>query len=336
MVTIKDIAKKAEVSITTVSRALNNYYDVSEATKKKIIDIANEIGYVPNRSAQNLVKQKNNTLAIILSGLEKKGGKDNIIYRLLSGMYSYAESVNYEVVLYTTDSAHQRDKTYVQFCKEHNIGGAVLNGIKIDDPYFKELLQSDFPCVLIDILAQGKNVSSISINNYEAAIEATECLLKHNHKNIAMINGRREAQVSIERYKGYVEAMTKSNIELKSEYIVYADYMEDKAYEETIKLLSNHPEITALFCASDMMALGTIKAINKLNLRIPEDISIIGFDNIPLSEYMTPPLTTVDQDFYVMGEKAAKQLLKMIKKEAYEKNYILQHKLLERESVSML
>lgn len=336
MVTIKDIAKKAGVSITTVSRALNNYYDVSPSTKKKIFDIADEMGYVPNRSAQNLVKKTNNTLAIILSGLEKEGGKDNIIYRLLSGMYSYAESVNYEVVLYTTSSAHQRDKTYVQFCKEHNIGGAVLNGIKIDDPYFEELIESDFPCVLIDILAQGKNVSSISINNYKASIEATQHLIKNNHKNIAMINGRRQADVSSERYKGYAKALRNNDIPIKEEYIIYADYLEDKAYKETIRLLTEHPEITALFCASDMMALGAMKAVNKLQLRIPEDISIIGFDNIPLSEYMSPPLTTVDQDFYVMGEKAGEQLLKMIKKQDYEKNMILKHKLLVRKSVGML
>lgn len=336
MATIKDIAKKAGVSITTVSRALNDYDDVNAVTKKKILDIANEIGYVPNRSAQNLVKKKNNTLAIILSGLEPDGGKDNIIYRLLSGMYRYAESVNYEVVLYTTSSAHQREKTYVQFCKEHNIGGAVLNGIKMDDPYFYELMESNLPCVLIDILAHGENTSSISINNLEASREATELLIQHQHTHIGMINGRREAAVSLERFRGYTKALEKNKIAVNNDYIVYADYLEDKAYSKTMDLLKKYPKMTALFCASDMMALGAMKAVRQLNLRVPEDISIIGFDNIPLSEHMTPPLTTVDQDFYVMGEKAAEQLLKMIKKEAYKKNVLLQHKILERRSVRML
>ncbi len=336
MPTIKDIARIAGISVTTVSRALNHYSDVSAKTKKRVFDIAKEIGYVPNRSAQNLVKRKNNTLAIILSGLERKGGKDNIVYQLLSGMYSYAESVNYEVVLFTTSSAHQKEKTYIQFCKEHNIGGAVLNGIRIDDPYFHELVNSDLPCVLIDVLAEGGNTSSVTIDNIEAAKDAVAYLITQNHRTIGMINGRKEADVSIQRYKGYIKALKQHHITIDEDKIIYADFDEVKAYEKTKSLLRRYPEITALFCASDMMAIGAMRAIKDINLRIPQDISIVGFDNIPLSEYTTPPLTTIDQDFYKRGAEAAKQLLKMIQQEKVEKNIFLEHKLLARHSVHML
>ncbi|MDP5273039.1 LacI family DNA-binding transcriptional regulator [Chengkuizengella axinellae] len=336
MATIRDISKLAGVSVTTVSRALNHYDDVSPTTKQKIIEIAKEIGYVPNRSAQNLVKNQNNTLAIILSGLEKNGGKDNIIYRLLSGMYSYSESVNYEVVLYTTSSAHQREKTYVQFCREHNIGGAVLNGIRLDDPYFKELVNSDLPCVLIDIPAIGGNTSSISIHNKQAANDAVSYLIEQNHKHIGMINGHGEASVSLERYEGYVMALNKYKIEINEQYIVHADFQQNVAYEKTKQLLNKCPEITALFCASDMMALGAMKAMKEMNLKIPDDISVIGFDDIPLAEFATPPLTTMEQDFYRMGEEAARQLLKMIKHEKTERNIFLEHNLIVRNSVRML
>jgi len=324
------------VSVTTVSRALNGYYDVSQSTKENILKIAKELNYVPNRSAQNLVKKQNNTLAIILSGLEKDGGKDNIVYRMLSGMYTYAETVNYEVVLFTMSSAYQREKSYVQFCREHNIGGAVLNGIRTDDPYFEEIVNSDLPCVLIDILKNGKNISSITIDNVKAAEEAVNLLIKNNHKHIVMINGRKEAAVSIERYKGYVKALKNNNITIKEEYCVYADFLEDCAYEKTKELLNKYPEITSFFCASDIMALGAMKAIKELNKKVPEDISVVGFDNIPLAAYSTPALTTVNQDFYLMGKEAAKQLLKMIKKEDFKKNIILNHKLLVRDSVHML
>ncbi len=336
MVTIKDIAKKAGISVTTVSRALNDYYDVSPTTKALIQSIAKEMGYVPNRSAQSLVKQKSNTLAIILSGLEKEGGKDNIVYGMLSGMYAFAETVNYEVALFTTSTAQQKKKSYVQFCKEHNIGGAVVNGIRTDDPFFEELLHSDLPCVLIDVFMEGKNTCNISIDNVKASQQAVEYLIKNNHKNIAMINGRKEASVSVERQKGYINALTASGIEVKGDYLVYADYLEETAYEKTKELIKKFPEITALFCASDMMALGSIRAIKNCGLCIPQDISVVGFDNIPLSAYSTPALTTISQDFYFMGYEASRQLLKMINNEPVKKNVFLKHKLLERDSVAMI
>ncbi len=336
MTTIKDIAKKVGVSVTTVSRALNDYDDVSLVTKEQIQAVAKELNYVPNRSAQNLVTKQNKTLAIILSGLEPEGGKDNIVYGLLAGMYCYAESINYEVVLFTMSSALQTEKTYVQFCKEHNIGGAVLNGIRTDDPYLKELVDSDLPCVLIDVFIEGKNTSSISIDNVQAAKDAVTYLIENGHRNIGMINGRREAAVSEERLEGYAEGLKQNNLLYKDSYVVYADFLEKEAYEKSMTLMSKYPEITALFCASDMMAIGAIKAAKKLGKKVPRDISIVGFDNIPIAEYSSPTLTTIGQDFYAMGQKAAKQLVKMIKGEKVKKRVLLKHKLLARDSVSML
>jgi len=336
MVTIKDVAKAAQISVTTVSRALNGYDDVNQETRERIQKVAKELGYVANRSAQNLVKQKNNTLAIILSGLERDGGKDNIVYRLLSGMYQYAEQVNYEVVLFTTSSAHQKEKTYVQFCKEHNIGGAVLNGIRLDDPYLHELVKSDLPCVLIDVDTQGDNVSSVTIDNEQAAYDAVMYLLEANHRKIAMMNGRKEAAVSIERFKGYKRALSERGIPYDEALVFCADYLERMAYDLALEFLPKHPEVTALFCASDMMAFGVMKAAKALNIHIPKQLSIIGFDNIPLSEHSMPALSTVDQDFYQMGQEAAKQLLKMIHHEAGNKKIILSYKLLARESVCVL
>lgn len=336
MITIKDIAREAGVSVTTVSRALNDYFDVSASTKAHILKVAKDLGYVPNKMAQNLVKQQNNTLAIILSGLEKEGGKDNIVYSLLSGMYAFAETVNYEVALFTTSSAHQKEKSYVQFCREHNIGGAVVNGIRTDDSFFKELLHSDLPCVLIDVPMEGKNTSTISVDNVEASTGAVEHLIQNNHKRIGMVNGRKEAAVSLEREKGYRHALNKSRILVDDRYIVYADYQEDIAYEKTKELLQACPEITALFCASDMMAIGAMRAIRDMGRSVPEDISIVGFDNIPLSAHTSPALTTINQDFYMMGHEASRQLLKMIKNEPVKRNVFLDYKLLERKSVRMI
>lgn len=336
MATIKDVARVAGVSVTTVSRALNHYSDVNFETKKKIFEVAKELNYVPNKAAQNLVKRENKTLAFILSGLEKEGGKDNIIYRLLSGMYEYAATIDYDVALYTTDSAHQKKKGYVEFCREHNISGAIMNGIRMDDPYLKEIIESKMPCVLIDVDLAEDNVSCIMIDNEHAAFEAVQLLVNNNHTNIAMVTGRQEADVSIKRQNGYKKALAVNKIDYRQEWVVCGDFLEEQAYQEAKKLFSQHSEITAVFCASDMMALGTMKAIRELGLRIPEDISVIGFDDIPLVGYLSPALATVHQDFHLMGYYAGKQLVQMIHHEKCEKKIFIEHKILARDTIRML
>lgn len=336
MVTIKDIAKAAKVSVTTVSRALNNYDDVNIETKARIHQIAKDLGYVPNKAAQNLVKTKSNTLAIILSGLEKEGGKDNIVYQLLAGMYQYAETINYEVALFTTSSAHQKEKSYVRFCREHHIAGAVLNGIRLDDPYLKELVSSELPCVLIDIHESGENVSAVSIDNVRASEEAVTYLIEKGHTNIAMVNGRKAAQVSMDRLAGYKRALTNKGMAVNEALIVSGRFLEPEAYDVFKALIQTHPEITAVFCASDMMAMGVYRAAKDLGLKIPEDLSVVGFDDVPIAAYASPPLTTVSQDFFLMGYEAGKQLMSMIEGNTENKTIVLPHKLLVRKSVGLV
>jgi len=334
VVTIKDIAKKAKISVTTVSRALNDFDDVNAETKKKIKKIAKEMGYVPNRMARGLVKKDKRTLALVLSNLEKEGGKDNIVYRIMSGMYKFADSVNFEIVIFTTNSAHQKETTYTQFCHGHDIGGAIMLGIQIDDPYFKEIINNDIPVVLIDIEGYGDKVSSVLIDNTEASREAVEFLIRNNHKNIAMLTGRPNADVSIPRQSGYEKALTNAKIEINPDYIKCGFFLENEAYSETKKLIETHPEITAIFCASDMMACGAYRAIRELGKSIPNDISIVGFDDNPLAEYLSPSLTTIRQDFYNKGYKAAEVLYKMIKGEADSHRVVQDHKLILRDSVA--
>lgn len=336
MATIKDIARVAGVSVTTVSRALNDYSDVNIDTKRKIVEVANQLNYVPNRAAQSLVKKETKTLAFILSGLEKDGGRDNIVYRLLAGMYAFAETINYDVALYTTDSAHQKKKGYVDFCREHNISGAIFNGIRLDDPYLREILKSGMPCVFIDLDIEAENVSSVSIHNQLAAKEAVQTLIDHHHRRIACIIGREEADVTIKRLTGYGEALKENGIAYDETIVVCGDYLEEAAYKETLQLLTNHKDITAIFCLSDMMALGSIRAIRKLGLSVPEDISIIGFDDIPIAKYLEPSLATVQQDFYLMGYYAGKQLVNMIQNKEYQKKSYIEHKVLARDTIRMI
>jgi DNA-binding LacI/PurR family transcriptional regulator len=336
MITIKDVARESGFSVTTVSRALNNYSDVNVNSKKHIVEVANELGYVPNKMAQNLVKQESKTIAFILSGLFKDGGRDNIVYQLFTGMYSYAESIGYDVALYTTDSSHQKKKSYVRFCKEHNISGAMLAGIKMDDPYLKELLKSKMPCILDDIDLESDHVSIITVNNEEAAKEAVQLLIDNNHKRIGCILGREVADVTVKRFNGYKKALASNNIDFDESITGIGNFTEEESYSATLKILKEKKDVTAFFCHSDIMAIGCIRAIRELGLDVPKDISIIGFDNIPLAQYFNPPLATVDQNFYEMGFQGAKQLVKMIKDKGGKEKIYLEHKILARNTISML
>ena len=336
MATIKDIAKKAGVSITTVSRALNDYSDVNEETKKHIKAVAKELKYVPNLAARSLVKQESKSLAFIVSDLLNGGGKDNVVYSLLSGMFEYAGTVDYDVVLYTTDTAHQKKKSYVDFCRENSIAGAMIEGFRLDDPYIQEIMESTIPCVLIDVDMTADNVSCITIHNVQAAYEAVELLIQYNHKNIAMVNGRAEADVSHKRVEGYKKALMQNGIPYRADYVLNGEFHEEISYEVTYELLEKHPEVTAIFCASDMMAVGAMKAAKDQGRKVPEDLSIMGFDDIPLAEYMSPSLSTVKQDFHLMGYYGGRQLIQLIKKQNIDKKIYIEHKVLARGSIAVL
>lgn len=334
MPSIKDVAKKSGYSISTVSKALNGYKDVSQKAKEKIIKIAEEMNYVPDLALKNLTKKENSIIAVIFSGLRKDGAADGITYNIMSGVYEYTCKKNYDLIVYTTNASKQNETSYYRFCKERNIDGAIVHGISTDDPYFRELISSELPCVIIDIYTDNEKVGFVSIDNVKASMEATEYLIGTGHKNIAMVNGNPNAVVTKLREEGFKSALEKNNID--NSHIVYGDYSRKKAYNEAFKLLQLQPEITAIFCASDLMALGVYEAAKKLELSIPDDLSVIGFDNIPLASFVSPPLTTIKQDMHRIGYEAAKLLKSIIRNEKIKISKLLDYDLIIRDSTKAI
>jgi DNA-binding LacI/PurR family transcriptional regulator len=205
-VSIHDVAREAGVSITTVSRALNGYDDVSDATRKRIKEVVDRLNYAPNDYARSLGGKANKVLALLVSGLHP-GGDNGFIFGMLSGLYQVALKYNYEFILLTTNAAKQKEMNYLQLCRQKNIEGVIISGIKTDDPYYFELANSEIPCVIVDAPVDGKFVVSISIDNTKAAYEAVKYLLDAGHRKIAMINGSTLAAVSKPRYEGYEKTM---------------------------------------------------------------------------------------------------------------------------------
>lgn len=333
-VTIKDVAEAAGVSPATVSRVFNGYTDISDTTKKRIFDIAKEMNYLPNKAARSLSSKKQITLGLVLNDLEISR-KNTMVMELLTGVYNYTEEENIEFVFLATSTLKQSKKNFREFINEKGISGAVVQGLKMNDPYYKEIEEANFPVVFIDMIASGNNVCNVSIDNELASFEAIQLLINKGHRNIGMINGRREAYVSVEREAGYIKALKKNDIQLNQEFVQYANFNEKISIEITKDLLSNHPEITALFCASDLMAIGAMKAISELNLRIPEDVSIIGFDDIILNEFLTPKLSSISQNMEKIGYSAAQCAHKMIDGEEVARQNYIGYELKIRESVGV-
>jgi LacI family transcriptional regulator len=332
--TIKDIARVAGVSVTTVSRALNGYSDVNEDTRRKIAEVAKELNYSPNSIARSLVMKKSKTIGLLVSGFTKESVKDNFIVEVLAGINEFVSGADYDLVLFNTNSSKQREKTYTQLCRERRVDGVIIQGIRTDDPYLHEVVESDIPCVLIDIPLESGNVSHVTTDNVLGAEKAVQHLLDNGHKNIGMINGHEFAFVSQQRLEGYKNALQGAQVELNTKYVVNGEFTEESGMRAANALLTSHPEITALFCASDLMAIGAMSAAKELKLQVPEKLSIVGYDDILLASYVSPKLTTIQQNKFQLGYEGARLLLDLLSNQSKTHRMVLETKLIKRESTN--
>jgi len=329
--TIRDVAKSCNVSITTVSKALNGYPDVNEATKEKVEKAAKALGYVPNTSARSLGGIREKTIALLISSLEKRD-ESGYTNELISSIYNECEKRGYEFILLATDSLRQKEMTFLELCRYKNLDGAVVMGLNMNDAYYAELKNSPIPCALMDMDVAGDKLCLISTDNESASYEAVEHLIKAGRKKIALLNGKKTAHVSQERFLGYKKALEANGIQINDEYIINTDFSAADAEQKAKKLLSRFEEIDAVFCASDLIAFGTIVAASKLNKTVPKDLSVIGFDDIFAARYAFGGLTTVNQNYYRIGSTAAACVIDMVEEKDIPKRVIIEHELIIRKT----
>lgn len=277
------------------------------------------------------------TFGLISSGVLNDNEKDNNAFDIFKGVYREISESRFELSINLIDSKKQKQQSYVQYCRERNIGGAILQGIRIDDPYYKELIDTDIPCVVLDIMNETENglIGSVSINNAQASKAMALHLLERNHRNLVIMGGTKETYVNKERMKGVEEALQAYGMELGDVDVLDADFSEETAYKLSKQYLQKK-QPTAFLCFSDLMAFGVMSAVKEAGLRIPEDVSVTGFDDLIFSGFIQPPLTTIRQDFVEIGKVAAR-LLQDIKENKLERQHIwVEHQLMERESVKTL
>lgn len=338
MVSIKDVAKQAGVSVGVVSKAFNGYPDVNVKTRERIFEIAKEMKYSPNRVAKSLSSKQPSSVGLIASGFKTNDKKDNNSYMLFKGVYAGIEELNRDLSMYFTDSKKQKHKSYVQYCTERNIGGAILQGMRVDDPYFKELVDTAFPCVLIDVVLPEHNpyIGSISINNRKATEDMTNYLFERGHRDIVVMAGTKEAYVNEQRLLGVEDAYREHGLSLEVDKVIDADFCDQQAYEKAKAIFESGTYPSAFICFSDIMAYGVMRAAHDCGLSVPDDVSITGFDDSMISSLTQPGITTILQDFFEMGRQAA-FLLDRIMNNRVETNILeLDYQLLERGSVKDL
>ncbi|SKA12853.1 transcriptional regulator, LacI family [Pilibacter termitis] len=319
-ITIKDVAKAAGVSVSAVSRVFNDYEDISTETKEKVLQVAKQLKYVPNSAARHLSAKNKKTIALILNEINVTRGVAMPL-EILSAVIDYLDRTEYEFVLYATNTKKQKEKTLFQFCNEHDITGILIQGLRVGDPYYLELKTFDLPTVALELDIENEKVGKVSTDNEKAAMEVTQYLQDIGYKKILFINGRKGAAVSIAREKGYRCAV-------ETPHIIYADYDEEIAYKKTLELLEDL-QFDAIFAASDMMAIGVIKALRTKKLE--KKIAVVGFDDITLASYITPSLTTIRQNIPKIATDATKDLIRLIEKKVV-KNRFVPYELIIRES----
>lgn len=330
MATIKDIAKITGFSVTTVSRALNDHYDVSQSTKEKIRVAAKQLGYSPNMIAKSLVQKKSSTIGFIVSNLTPTSIIDNFAFNIFMGSSSQANENMYEIILIQVESSMQKDKSFKQIMHERNLDGAIIQGFDKDSVFCKEAQNSNFPVVFIDLPLQSMYSTFISSNIRQALFSAFDYLRKLGHQEIGFVHGYTKAHITDLWITNYKDYLTENNLPFANKLILNGEYSNVTTYEKSKEFLINNPTMSAVFCASDIMAIGIIKGAEELGKKIPEDFSVLGFDNILLSEYFSPPISSISQSPFDFGKNAFDMLLQIINGETNKEPLVLNTKIIER------
>ncbi|BAM48248.1 LacI family transcriptional regulator [Amphibacillus xylanus NBRC 15112] len=337
--TIYDLARKTGYSITTVSRALNNNPGVSEKTKKLIIEEANRIGYYPNSIARSLTMKKSFTLGVIFTEDLGLGMKHPFFSAVIEGFKERAEKFGFDLVFLNRYIGNEK-KSYIDHAYYRGVDGVIIVCSDFDDPEVLKLIESDLPNVVLDVYSHKTNV--IYSNNLYGSELVIEHLYSLGHRKIAHIAETAGSFAGKERIKGYKLALDKYGIPINESYIESGSHFSyESGYTAMKKLLSLDDIPTAVFASSDTVAVGAIKAIRDAGLSVPDDISIVGFDDIELAQHITPALTTVCQNKELMGRRAADVLINQInqKDDEYTGEYtavVLPVELIVRESTKSI
>lgn len=335
-VTIQEVAKKANVSVATVSRVMNGNYPVKTETRNAVLKAIDELNYIPNMQARELTQKKSTTIGVVVPSI------NNMFFpEVINGIENHLKKNSLSIILTCTNNDSNEEKACINNLISRNVSGIIVICPAYDNIKHKFYynISSKIPLVFINSESVDSNISYVSNDEASGAEIALKYLIDHNHNDILFIRGEDSYSYDIKE-KVYKDIMTKLNNFNYLNIINIGNGDGSDTVDNTVNILLKvlpNTSTTAIFACNDVMAVGVLNACKKLGKRVPDDISIIGYDNIPLSQFVEPKITTMDQNMFLLGINAAILLIEKIECEnKYSKRIILNNTLIERETVKKI
>lgn len=332
-ITIKDVAREAGVSVSTVSKVINDGPSISEATKKHVKSIMERLDYHPNEQARNFARQKTNNI-VFLTMLEQHAAFNNPhMFEIMCGVQEVLSSSFYNLSFKGVKGGEEALNLVNDIIGRKSADGIVVHGSATTKELLDTLVKNNFPHIIVGRPSFKCAASWIDINNSISGQMAVEHLLEYGYDKIAFIGGAKDDEISLRRLNGFVAGMHDSGYRVSDKYIKYGDYTKESGYQLALELLEELEQPEAIICENNQIALGVVKALEAKNKKIPEDVALVSFDDFPLSRMIDPLLTVVDIDVYDMGIQAGTVLIRKMNNPAlHVQSYTTLPQLIIRES----
>ncbi|HJV46364.1 MAG TPA: catabolite control protein A [Bacillota bacterium] len=332
-ITIYDVAREAGVSMATVSRVVNGNPNVKPTTRKKVLGAIERLGYRPNAVARGLASKKTTTVGVVIPDIANA-----FFAELARGIDDIASMYKYNIILCDSDQRVEKEVHLINTLLEKQVDGIVFMGQEITDEHIQVFNTSSVPVVLAGTKEKSGEHPSVNIDHISGGYDATMRLISGGHSRVAMVTGPFVDPLGgLERFEGYRNALNDQNIPFREEYVLGGDFTYESGLAAAQKFMQLPERPTAIFAASDEMAVGVIHGIQDLGMNVPEDVEVIGYDNIRLAEMVRPRLTTVVQPMYDIGAVAMRLLTKYMNNEKVEDHIVvLPHRIEERQSTKTI
>ncbi|MNZ69658.1 HTH-type transcriptional regulator MalR [compost metagenome] len=334
-VTIKDVAKKAGVSPSTVSRVLSNHPRISTETSRKVKEIMEQLGYHPNIMAKSLVSKTTNSICIMLPKSAEELFSNFFFMELIRGIVTQATRLGYDVLISSGANEKEEVEAVSRLLNGRRVDGVILLYSRKDDPVIDFLHENGHHFVLIGRSDRYPDTLSVDNDNVQASYDATKHLISLGHERIGFVSGPPDLVFSKDRLKGYMDALNDAGLEMRPEWIVEGEFLQDSGYRAMSFFMNLPDRPTAIVLIDDVVSFGVLRSLHELKYKVPEDLCLVSFNNIPLSELSTPPLSSIDIGIYNLGYTASQLLIQSIENnndKNYQKRQIIPHRLMIRES----
>lgn len=315
LATIRELAERTGVSVATVSRVLNDYPDVSDQTRARVLAAIREMDWTPDRAARVLVTGRSHTMAVVLETGEGHPDLQHPFFQeVLGGLKRAVGQAGFDILLLgETDGRNGgSSQSFLSRIRQHRAEGVVIMGVDRNDPQVQTLTRSNVPCMAIDQDFEGGRTGYVSSDNVEGAALAVRHLHERGHRRIAFIGGPTETRPGVDRLLGYRRELQRLKLAYEPGYVGEGDFYLRSGFRAMVALLDRPVPPSAVFAASDLMAAGALQAIRERGLRCPADVAVVGFDDIQLASLLRPSLTTIRQDAGAVGVSAGEALVRLI------------------------